>query len=331
MLLGLSVALAINSHLQALSLLLLLPLAIVFSPGKLKEKTINFIFIALGFLLGFVPLIIFEFQHNLAWTKSIIDYSLHGQQKFYTPVRWLTEFTKFWPSIFGQILSGIPLVGYLYSGLFVISLVFSYLKKIHLPKIFYIILSTFILEIITVRFYKGPRSPEYFIIAHQFVIFFVAFSLWVSLKVNRRLGIVILLSIATMSVKSDLTLISSKSNAPDVLNLFSQQKKYLGNNKTTLYGTANSFGASIAIYYLSYKENLIGDGDSLIVCDNLEGSTKGKPDYCPGNGRLFTSGRLVIFPFDKLSPSQRTDYQTEELKAEIYYYRTYNNYELIKY
>ena len=330
-LLGFSVALAINSHLQALSLLLLLPLTILFTPGKLKEKIINIIFISLGFLIGFVPLIIFEFQHNLAWTKSIIDYSLHGQQKFYTPVRWLTEFTKFWPSTFGQILSGIPLTGYLYSGLIVVSLVFSYLKKIRLPKIFYIIFTTFILEIISVRFYKGPRSPEYFIIAQQFVIFFVAFSLWVSLKINRWLGIVILLSIATMSIKSDLSLVGSKSNAPDILGLFAQEQKYLGNNQTTLYGTANSFGASIAIYYLSYKENLIGNGDSLIICDNLEGSAMGKPDFCPATGRLFNSGRLVIFPFDKLSPSQRIDYKTEELKAEIYYYRTYNNYELIKY
>lgn len=324
LLLGFSVALAVNSHLQALSLLALLPLAVLFSVGKTKQKLAKASFVSLGFVLSFTPLIIFEFQHNLAWIKSLIDYSLHGQQKFYTPVRWLTEFSQFWPRTFGQIMSGLPIAGYFYAGLILLSICSAFVKKIKLPRFFYCLAITFIIEIISVRLYKGSRSPEYFIIAHQFVLFFIAFSIWITFSVNKILGMIILLLISVITVKNDLLLISLKSNAPDVLDLFAKEKQYLSGQKAEFYGMANSWGSSIAIYYLNYRQNITGSGLKLVICDNLDKSK----EYCPVQGRLFQSGRLVMYSIESLGKAKFNEYQTESLNAQTYYDRTYDNYEL---
>jgi hypothetical protein len=323
LLLGFGVGLAINAHLQALSLLSLIPLSIIFIKCKSVEKIKIGLSELLGLLISFIPLIIFEVQHSFAWSKSVIDYSLHVGEKFYVPIRWLTELTQFWPDVFGKVIFGVGGFGIMVIVLMAFALLISIIKKKLPPKLILISLITFIFEIISVRYYKGPRSSEYFIVVQPFIILFLSWSIWQIFSLQKIIGIITLVLLSFLILKNDLTLIKSQSHAPELITLFNYTKgKY---KDIQFYSFANSSEINNTFFYLLQRNKLTGNLINLGICDNHE--ITGTEERCPKDNRIQQSGRFILYILpgeNKMTPAVGF----EEIKASILWNNIFINYQI---
>ena len=330
LLVGFGSGLAINSHLQSLPIASLVLITPILFPGKPMEKLKVFIFASLGFLISFIPILIFESQHYFAWIKSLIDYTLHGQQKFYTPVRWLTEVTQFWPGQFGRVLFGKPELGVLLLAVTVIAGLLAIIKKIKIPRIIIAAGIVLVLEVLSVRYYKGPRSPEYFVFLHFFIIFFFAWALSTLIKLNKVVGLSVSVVLISFMILQSVSLLSRPSHSSATLEIF----RNIELNQTepvSLYALPRSHENAYTLYYFLLKTSLASlDGVPLAICDNHDSVENGR-EFCPQQHRLFQSGRFILYNYSAFNKTDRTVYPATQIDPEILYKRTYNNYELIKY
>ncbi|KKT31089.1 MAG: hypothetical protein UW41_C0005G0039 [Candidatus Collierbacteria bacterium GW2011_GWC2_44_18] len=329
-LLGFGIALALHAHLQALPLALLLLSPLLLSHAhKILPKIHAILLSIVGFGLGMLPLIIFEFQHSLAWSKSLLDYATFGQYRFYTPVRWLTDLTVFWPSRFGEILWGSSALG-LYFSLFVfVSLAFYTFRK-KLDKISLLAILVFILEILSIRNYRGPRSPEYLIFTHFFIIYLFALAVTFVVEGRRVLTVLVCLLLLLAGLSFDRSIYIQKSQSAETLTLFNFVKEQI-RQPVSLYIFSGSYENAFSLYYFLSRSHLISEsGYPLALCDN--GDKYGQvPDRCPFSYRLFSTGRFVLFDFHPENLHNFSQFEAGVIDPFKLYRRTYNNYELIKY
>jgi len=270
-LLGFFLGSAVNFHLQSLGTLILLPLVLLLKFAKTKKVKDAFkllLFSFFGFILSFAPLIYFEIKTRALWTKAIINYALYGQNKFYIPVRWLTDLKDFWPQLWGYIITGNYKLGYLLVFIFAIALISELpllLKKEKYQKLVLLMIS-FTIQIVIVRYYKGPRSEEYLVFSQPFLIIFTAWSLWILNKKQKYLFWSIALVLITLSIKSDIEIVKQKSQAQHIYNLKEIIEKQ--SQKTIQLYTKNGTNmANLPILYLFYYENKVSsDGTKIGTC-----------------------------------------------------------------
>src|SRR3989338_9509001 len=142
---------AINSHYQAVSLLTLPLLAVIF----FKRKKFIFTFI-LGLFISFIPFLIFELTNHWFNTRNILDYILIGQYRVWTSNRWIIFLGNFIPQ-FWSYVTGIPI--FLSSIAFFSSvpiILYLYIKKV-LSKPFFVILLSFLALLTSLRYYRGEK------------------------------------------------------------------------------------------------------------------------------------------------------------------------------
>jgi len=330
LLVGFGVGLAINSHLQSMPIISLIFITPCVYSGHLKDKLKILMLVSLGLLASLTPILYFESQHHFAWIKSLIDYTLHGQQKFYTPVRWLTEFTRFWPGQFGRVIFGDSGMGLYVIVFLILGAVLTVVKKYTIPKVILIALIVFILEIFSVRYYKGPRSPEYFIFLHFFVIIFFSWSLSVFVRANKIMGAISLLAIFSLVIVYSLPLMSQSSHAKATLEILGYVKRDIA-VPVRLVMLPDSHENAYSLYYFLLKAGLGSpDGRPLAVCDNHDSLEKHR-EVCLQTHRLFVADRFVLYDFSSFDKTDLTLYPPTTISPEILYKRTYNNYELEKF
>lgn len=252
--LGLSAASAVHSHFQSLGVSALLFSTVVFYRFRPALK------IAAGFLLAFIPLLIFDFQNRFVWIKSVIAYYTGGVNKFYYPVRWLTEIRNFWPNLWGNVLTDLPLSGYLFIFLFFISLILSRKK---LPKLLPIFILSFLIQILLVRYYKGVRSREYFIAFHPYFILFTGYSLSVIYSHLKLPATLLTLFILSLSTFSNLKIVQQPSQAKRIYSLKQQlDAQYSG--KIAIYSAPQYDMASLPVFYLLYHQHRLDPNGTAI-------------------------------------------------------------------
>lgn len=241
---GLFIGLAQNFHFQALGLFALFLTTFIFQKTSLTQR-VKYTFLAgLGWLFTFLPNLYFDLTHHFAWTQSIINYYTTGVNKFYVPIRWLTDIRDFWPQLFGQVVTGFSYLGYLLIPLFLFSL-----PKSKRPIL--TITATFIIEIFLLRYYKGTRSPEYLIFLHPIIILLAGYGLFCLSKYPK---IFILTSIIISATFFNIKNISQYSQAPKIFQLKqSLDRQFSG--KISLYSYPNSHMASLPVTYLLYRES----------------------------------------------------------------------------
>ena len=327
---GFGVALAINSHLQALPLAVLLLSPLFLSRAyKILTKIHTVLLSLVGFGMGMLPLIIFEFQHSLAWSKSLIDYATFGQYRFYTPVRWLTDLTVFWPSRFSEVLWGKSALG-LYVSVFVFVSLALYAFRKKLDKISCLIIAVFVLEVLSIRNYRGPRSPEYLIFTQFFIIYLFSLAVAFIVEGKKIITVMACLILLFSGLYFDRSIFSHKSQSRETVALYNFIKDQIG-RPVAFHVLSGSYENSYSLYYFLSRSGLISEsGDPVALCDN--GDKHGlSPDRCPSENRLFSTGRFIFFDY---RPENRQDFAPFEAKiidSFKLYQRTYNNYELIKY
>lgn len=279
LLLGLSVGLAINFHLQALGLLTFFPLCVFLNNFNLKEKLKISLGLFAGILISFIPLIYFDIIHKGKWISSIFHYLIIGQNKFNNQIGFTEELTTFWPRFWGEIIFNNPNLGYFITLIFIISLILIFIKKTSNKKSVWIIFISLFIQTVALHFYKGPRLPVYLISFHPYFIFLLSFSIWIIWKFKRILGILLLLFILIMQSTNNYQIINITSQAPKVLKIKTELESKI-KPPYDMYSFPSSFNISLPLYYLMQKEGKVSkDGAKIGVCDYYIQRSDNLSDY----------------------------------------------------
>lgn len=289
LLLGAFIGIAINFHLQSIGLITILFLTLFFNKFSINEGFKIFILSVIGFITSFIPLIYFDILHKGAWLQSVIHYATSGQNKFNISQSWSNDLIKFWPKLWGEVITNFSISGYLLLGIFLISLILVFKNKYKIPSVTKIIFLSFVLQIILVHFYKGPRMSVYLIVYHPFFIFFTAFSIWVISKYQRILGFSIFVLLILICSYSDWKIINQSTQVPLILSI----KRDLTKNLTgsyRIYSFKDSFNISLPLFYLLQKEGKISEsGTKLGACDYYIKRAENLSEYdenCPSKENI---------------------------------------------
>lgn len=305
-LLGLAAGLSINFHFQALGLLGI-PLAIILiNKFNLKKKLWWGIVMGMGLVLSFLPLIVFDLKNKGVWILSVIEYYTVGINKFYTPVRWLTEIRDFWPQLFGMVTVGINNFGYVWLLLGIVLLIIKNSKlratnyEIKTDRFSIILIVTLLIDILLMRNYKGTRSGEY-MIAFQGIIVLICGQITKEyFKMNKVIGLFILSTFVVLAgAKNWQNIEQHPSQAKLILEIKNEiDKKIKG--QVTIEQYQQSDMVSLPLLYLYYRENRLDSvGTKLSFCD-------GNRYQCPSRETIKKNKYFIYInngeSWDKMSP-----------------------------
>lgn len=294
---GFTLGLAINFHLQALGLLLLIPLTLLFIP-TIKQELITILSMMGGLVTAFIPLIIYDLNHNFAWVISLFNYFTGEQNKFSTNYTLISDIGKFWPQFLGNSLVFIPGIGYFLLAVFLgCVIILRFRKSIKIGPFIWIIGLTFLLQIPLLNIYKGPRLPGYLVSYHPFVIFLTAFSILTFWKLHKAFGISILMVILAVSTYSDWKIVIQKTQNSIVFNMKNSLPQ---NSSLEIYSYPSSFTFSLPLYYLLETEGKVtNDGKKIGVClhsiqrsENLVGYSENCP---PGYPLIAANNEYMVY------------------------------------
>ncbi len=196
---SLFIAIAINTHFQAMYLLVLIPLAYIFK----RPKPIYLISAAFGLTIPFIPFVIFDVKNNFYNFRGIIDYLQYGQYKIYVANRWFTYAGIFWPQLWSSIVGGIPLLGYFTIFLLIFAVLKNAVKRKLNKEIILLILS-FAVMFFALRYYRGERFFGYFVFLHPFIITLSGFAYYAVFKMNKILGVILITILVLISINRTL-------------------------------------------------------------------------------------------------------------------------------
>lgn len=252
------IAISINIHFQAIGLLCLIPIAFIFDSNKNLKKAFVLL---IGTLIPFIPLIIFDISNNFFESRNWIDYFINGQYRVYVPNRWLTYLGIYLPTSWAKILGGEKLFGYLFMFFLPILFSFSFLRR-KLNKTLLAVLISFLAIIIMLRYYRGERIDSNLIFIQPFIL---VLSVWIIsqfYRLNRILGIGLLVVISFFTLRFDLLQIKNSENFTAVeVNVWKESLlKKLPNNKFAFYDLEYAHGNKVLPLVLSLESiNKIDD------------------------------------------------------------------------
>lgn len=316
------VGFSINCHFQSLGLLSLLLSAVLVNQLSLKKRIYSALTMLSGLLTSFIPLIIFDLKNNFVWSTSVYNYYTQGQNKFYYPVRWLTDIRDFWPQLWGEIITGLPVLGYLLILIFLLSLLFF--KKIKkLPfSLFAIILSLFV-QVLLLRYYKGVRSSEYLIAFHPYFLFLTAFSLWLLFQTKKQLFVLVTVVIFLTSTYSNIKTINQKSQAPIIFAFMNSLDQLNPGSYNFFTRHSPDDQLNLPIFYLLYRQNRISDsGMNIGTCFQNPDETP-----CPSSENIiFQHANYTLYNLNRLSSTELLGQNYTQYTPSRIYNRLFVNY-----
>ncbi len=202
------ISLSINMHFQSIGLLIMIPIALFMRKPKMKQL----VYLMSGFVIPFIPLIIFDINNNLYNARGIIDYYLYGQYKIYVPNRWLTYTLVYWPSAWAHIVGGTKESGY-FIILVLTSFVFYFgvIKRAISKQVLLFILS-FACIFLMLRYYRGERFDAYILFTHPFVITLTGWVIYNLYNFKKYIGLAFFLLILAGSLTQNAQLIKNSTN-----------------------------------------------------------------------------------------------------------------------
>jgi len=276
---GFMVGLSINFHFQSWGLMTL-PLAIFLINGfKIKKRLGWGLAMATGWVMAFLPLIIYDLNNSGVWIKSVIEYYTVGVKRFYVPVRWLTEIRDFWPQLFGAVTTGINWTGYGWIMLGIVLVIILVKRKIKIERFWWILLASLLAQVLLMRFYRGVRSREYLIVFQGYIILICSWIAAEWYKLNKLVGgLIMVIVIVLAGITNYQNILKYPSQARLILDIQKEiDEKVTG--KKDLYHYQESNMVSMPLFYLWYRKEEIGDGTKIGFCD-------GNRYACP-DGQMF--------------------------------------------
>ncbi len=252
-LLGFFIATAINTHFQAIGLLVLIPVSLIFS-----KRTIRiFLSLALGLFIPFIPLLIFDLKTNFYETRGFLDYYFYGQYRIYVPNRWLTYAGVFWPNVWARTIGGNVILGYITIGLLSIITIYSFFKR-NISKPLISIIISFLTMFIMLRYFRGERFDSYVVFLHPFILILTGWVVYYLFRLNYFLGVIACAALIVGSMYLNVAEIKSATNYTAIRATSWRQmltKKFSG-KKFALY----DYGYKSARYSLPLVLFLQADG-----------------------------------------------------------------------
>jgi len=269
LLLGLALGLSINSHLQSSVLVFVIPIILVVSKFGFKKRILSFFVSSMSLEISFLPLIIFNLKNNWVWVKSVIDYLLYGQGRFFIPIRWLTDIFNFWPELLGKVVVGNERMG-VYIVLFGLAATGVGLWKKWITRDIVVIAITLIFQVIAIRYYKGARLPVYFLFVYPILLFLSSWAIYMFWKLNKIVGMFLFIILCLVSFKNDLQVIKRMGQSNKIFDL----KNVIldkGYTNFKFYSHNSSNMLSLPLLYLFDRDGLVNDegGKIIAVCDNF--------------------------------------------------------------
>lgn len=268
-LLSLSIGLAINFHFQALGLLTILFL--LFIPYFKTEANKKLVWLFLGLLIPFLPLIFFYSQASLphGLTSSSI-FTLSS-----IPKQFLKDVLFTWPNLSGETLFFIPKLGYPVTLAVTLLFIFTFKK---LSKAMQIIFVSLVLQAILLSLYPGDRTSVYLLVFHPFVILLTGWALFTIFQKPKLAGFSLFVVFILISTYSNLSIIKGYTQRPlisEIKQTIDNQTNGKNENKISLYEVGNSDMVSLPLFYLYLRENRISDegfklGSCAYSCSNKE-------------------------------------------------------------
>jgi hypothetical protein len=256
-LLGNFIALGISIHLQGIGLLFILFAVIILG---WPHSFLKIMAIALGIVFQFLPWIIFDLNNNFYNLRGLWQYYRWEQYKIWLPNRWLTYVFSFWPDLWRKIVGGNYWLS-LFQGVSLVLVCFlSFFKK---KKEFLLVIFSFILIFISLRYYRGEKFESYYVFTHPFVFLL---SGWLVLKIlnwKKLIGSIFLLGIvlgSTLQIrahyqKSSNTLYPLVKEWEEIL-----KEKFPGQKFAVYDYELNTKTQTAALSLILDIDNLIDDG-----------------------------------------------------------------------
>ena len=267
--LGLSFGLATTIHFQTAITLPILLAAIWVSRNKIKS---------LGYLLPalfipFLPFLLFDLSNHFFWSKSFLIYTLIDQPSVNFPNRWLTEMFDFWPNIINQILGTPKLVNYLLVILGTY-LLLSKIKKFKKYRILYLLTISFALEIIILRYYKGPRESYYMFFAYPQILVLTAIVIFEIYKLNKLFGVILITTVLAFSTSGSIKQLRDTGvTFSEIKNLQEEIYRSYPNKKLDIFGcevNPISLSQPLALYVYFDGRNSPNANVKIGVCENYD-------------------------------------------------------------
>lgn len=258
-LLGLLVAIAISTHFQALGLLVLLPVGFLFG----KRQLVTLFSMTIGLIVGFLPLIIFDFRSEFFESRGMLDYYYYGQYKIYIPNRWLTYAGEYWPKSWAHIIGGEIIFGYLIIFLLGLTASILFMKRA-ISKIMIAIIISFLCMFTVLRYYRGERYDGYIVFLHPFVLLLTGWVIWQIAKFNKIAGLFLLCILLIGSLRISIPKIVSASNYASIQSAAWRDvlvKRYPGKTFAVYDFQYKSAGMTLpVVLYLDYANRINDNG-----------------------------------------------------------------------
>ncbi len=187
---ALFLSLSVNTHFEAMPLLLMIPFVLYFGKRTLSHMSMLF----LGLLLPLTPLIIFNFEYHFYELNNIIHFILFHPQTTLVTKRWLTTLTSSWPTRWGDTIGGTKLIGGIEIILLLLVAGYSiYAKKIQ--KEIGIVMGVFICMVVMLRYFNGIIFESFLAFIIPFILLLFAWACYEIVKRNVYIGMFILFCI----------------------------------------------------------------------------------------------------------------------------------------
>jgi 4-amino-4-deoxy-L-arabinose transferase-like glycosyltransferase len=257
-LLGLFLGFAINAHFQSFGLLFL-PVLVWLGVKKKSYRTI--LLCATGFLLTFIPLIIFNLTHNWHTLRGIQEMYI-AKERIYVANSWKLYLFQFWPSLVTYIFGTPQIISLALLILVPVLFCFQLIRR-KISRTAFLPLLILIINGLALRYYWGERSWAYHYFLEPFIIFFVGYSLY-QLTTFKRYGIgIVLFFILTATIiggmgKIDIQRIIEKTQITDgtLENIHKLTQKFPNRNIVIYHCTEDrSAIAEAATYLLKFENN----------------------------------------------------------------------------
>ncbi len=253
--LGLTVSLAMTIHAQGIALLGFLAVSLVFSGLPTRR---GMILLVIGAVLPLLPLMVFDIQNGFINSQGFIQYATQDQfRTSYEQLgrRWLTYITGFWPSVWGHIIGGNKLLGTITIILAFVIYGYKVLVRL-LAKEEKILLCSFVVILIVLRYVRSPLYDSYVVFLHPFVLIFTAYISDRLLKKQAVGGafLLILVAVSLFSLKTQI--VDARNVTAELVSVWKNEliSKYPDESFTLFDHQYKTKGMSVPLSLLLYGE-----------------------------------------------------------------------------
>lgn len=190
-------------HLQGVALLMLL-LSVFLFTAKISWRKIPLM--VLGLIIPWLPVLFYDFYHQFFNFNNMIQYYLHDQYKISLDVlgrRWLTYGGVLIPQIWGRIVGGGKVLGYVEIIGIACTFLFANMRK-DSKNIWNTLALTTIFMLILIRYTRTPLYDSYFVFMHPFIILLTSYFILRVIRLYFIAGSVLLLVILIGSMSADI-------------------------------------------------------------------------------------------------------------------------------